>query len=765
MANHHPIRKKDALEYHEFPVPGKFEISPTKPLSSQRDLSLAYSPGVAEPCLEIAKNPDDAFRYTNRANLVAVISNGTATLGLGNIGALACKPVMEGKAVLFKHLAGIDAIDIELDTEDTELFINCVKAMEPTFGGVNLEDIKAPECFEIEERLRELMSVPVFHDDQHGTAIITSAALINAARLQGRPLDELKVVFSGAGASAIACATLMHEMGVRRENITMCDSRGVIHTGRASELDKYKARFARETSDRTLAEAMTGADVFVGLSVAGLVSKEMVASMGDRPIVFALANPDPEISYPDVMEVRPDAIMATGRSDYPNQVNNVLGFPFLFRGALDVGATAINEAMKIAAVEAIAQLAREDVPETVLNAYSQERLSFGPTYIIPKPFDPRVLLRVAPAVARAASDSGVARKPLTDIDAYREQLERLQGRSKGMMRLLMKKAKRAPRRILFPEGGQPKILQAAQILVDEGIAVPVLMGDEARIRETAASLDLELDGVEYFDHNLDPNHDDVVERLYRRRQRRGVSQAEAASIARHRESYAMVLLCNDEADGVVTGLTKNYSESLRPALSLVGTQSNAPAFGVYLVFTSQGLKFFADTTVNIDPTAETLAHIAIHTADFARSFDVKPRIAMLSYSNFGQSRHPMATKVATATQLIKSQRPDLVVDGEMQADPALDADLRTSTFDFSTLSADANILVFPDLNAGNISYKLLAHLGHAEVVGPILLGMGRPVNVLQRGSSVSSIVNLTVITAIQAQNRLVVDSLEDGESS
>ena len=764
MANHHPIRKKDALEYHEFPVPGKFEILPTKPLSSQRDLSLAYSPGVAEPCLEIARNPDDAFRYTNRANLVAVISNGTATLGLGNIGALACKPVMEGKAVLFKHLAGIDAIDVELDTEDAELFIRCVKAMEPTFGGVNLEDIKAPECFEIEERLRELMDVPVFHDDQHGTAIISSAALINAAKLQGKQLGELRVVFSGAGASAIACASLMNEMGVQRQNIMMCDSRGVIHTGRAAELDQYKGRFACDTDARTLADAMVGADVFVGLSVAGLVSQEMVASMADRPIVFALANPDPEISYPDVMQIRPDAIMATGRSDYPNQVNNVLGFPFLFRGALDVGATTINEAMKVAAVRAIAELAREDVPETVLQAYGEDRLSFGSTYIIPKPFDPRVLLRVAPAVAQAATDSDVARRPLVDIDGYREQLERLQGRSKGVMRLLMKKAKSDPRRILFPEGGQPQILQAAQILLDEQIAIPVLMGNEERIRTTAASLDLDLSGAEIFDHTRDPEYERVVQSLYRRRQRRGVSQAEAHSIAKHREAYAMVMVADDRADGVVTGLKKNYSESLVPALELVGTRDpGARAVGVYLVFTHRGLKFFADTTVNIDPSAQELAYIAMNTADFARSFDVRPRIAMLSYSNFGQSRHPMARKVADATEIIKRKRPDLIVDGEMQVDPALDSSLRRDAFDFTTLDGEANVMVFPDLNAGNIAYKLLNHLGHAEVVGPILLGMNRPVNVLQRACGVSAIVNLTVITAIQAQARLIVD--HSGEPS
>ena len=762
MPNEHPIRKKDALDYHEFPIPGKFEIRPTKPLSSQRDLSLAYSPGVAEPCLDIAENPDLAFRYTNRGNLVAVISNGSATLGLGNIGALACKPVMEGKAVLFKHLAGIDAIDIELDLADPEDFIRCVKAMEPTFGGVNLEDIKAPECFEIEERLRELMDIPVFHDDQHGTAIITSAALINAAELQKKRLEELRVVYSGAGASAIACARLMNQMGVRKENIMMCDSKGVITTARGAQLDQYKAMFAQDTDRETLADALVDADVFVGLSVAGLVTQDMVKSMAARPIIFALANPNPEIPYPDVMEVRPDAIMATGRSDYPNQVNNVLGFPFLFRGALDVGATAINEDMKVAAVRAIAELAREDVPETVLQAYGEERLSFGPTYIIPKPFDPRVLLRVAPAVGLAATRSGVARRPLTDVDAYRERLERLQGASKGMMRLLMNKAKVDPQRILFPEGGQPKILHAAQILLDQKIAVPVLMGDEARIRALAEELDLELDGAEIFDHNHDPHWEETVDFLYRKRQRRGVSRAEAESLARHRETYAMAMLAAGRADGAVTGLTKNYQESLRPALEIVGTQEPiSRAVGVYVLFTNSGLKFFADTTVNIDPNAHDLAHIAIHTADFARSFDVLPRIAMLSYSNFGQSRHPFARKVSDATAIIKAKRPDLIVDGEMQVNPALDLELRASTFDFTTLEGEANVLIFPDLNAGNISYKLLEYLGKAEVVGPILLGMNRPVNVLQRASSVAAIVNLTVITAVQAQSRIVVEPPED----
>ncbi len=761
MSKEQTIRKRDALDYHEFPTPGKFEIRPTKPLSSQRDLSLAYSPGVAQPCLEIADDADNAYRYTNRGNLVAVISNGTATLGLGNIGALACKPVMEGKAILFKHLAGLDAVDVELDTNDTEVFIQCVKAMEPTFGGVNLEDIAAPECFEIEERLRTLMDIPVFHDDQHGTAIISCAALINAAILQEKALEELRVVFSGAGAAAIACARLMHQMGVRKENITLCDIDGVITTERIETIDPYRAMFAQETPHRTLADVLPGADVLVGLSVGGVVSQEMVATMAERPIVFALANPDPEISYPDVMEVRPDAIMATGRSDFPNQVNNVLGFPYLFRGALDVGAREINEKMKIAAVRAIADLAREDVPETVLQAYGEQRLSFGKEYIIPKPFDPRVLLQVAPAVAEAATMSGVARRPLTDVEQYRERLERTQGASKGMMRLLMNKAKREPQRILFPEGDQAKILHAAQILLDEQIALPVLMGNEKKIRTLADELDLELEGAEIFDTAVDDRADEMVELLYRRRQRRGVSRTEATALAKHRESYAMVMLASGRADGVVTGLTKNYSESLRPALEIVGTQEPiSRALGVYVVFTNSGLKFFADTTVNIDPDADALAHIATHTADFARSFDVRPKIAMLSYSNFGQSRHPKAQKVADATRLIKARRPDLIVDGEMQVNPALDVELRASTFDFSTLAGEANVLVFPDLDAGNISYKLLSHLGDAEVVGPILLGMNRPVNVLQRGSSVAAIVNLTVITAIQSQRRVVIDHPE-----
>ncbi len=752
MSNHKPIRKKDALEYHEHPVPGKFEIVPTKPLSSQRDLALAYSPGVAEPCREIVKDPLNVYKYTNRGNLVAVVSNGTATLGLGDIGALASKPVMEGKAVLFKHLAGIDTFDIELDADDPDLFCQCVKAMEPTFGGVNLEDIKAPECFYIEEKLRESMEIPVFHDDQHGTAIITAAALINSAHLQEKELENLKVTFSGAGASAIACAKLMCSLGVRRENILMCDRTGVIYAGRNEDLDEYKGYFANETDKRTLAEALEGADVFVGLSAGGIVSQEMIKKMAPRPIIFAMANPDPEIGYPEVMEAREDAIMGTGRSDFPNQVNNVLGFPFLFRGALDVGARAINEEMKVAAVRAIAELAREEVPESVLEAYGGERISFGPEYVIPKPFDSRVLLRVAPAVAEAAAESGCARKPIEDINIYREKLEASQALSKGVMRNLINKARRAPKRILFAEGGEDKILHAAQILLDEHIAKPVLMGDVDRIEARIRELDLDLEGAEYFDHHHDDRYEEMVDRLYQKRNRRGVTRDEAESLLRHREDYAMVMLDAGRADGLVSGLTKNYGDSLRPGLEIVGTRKQR-AFGVHLVLTKTGITFFADTTVNIDPDATTLAHIAEQTADFARTFDIHPQVAMLSYSSFGQSDDARARKVAEAAEILRKRRPDISIDGEMQVDPALDVDWREEAFDFARLEGRANVLVFPVLDASNIAYKLMRHLGGAEVIGPILLGMNKPMNILDRAGSVTSIVNLATITVIEAQRQ------------
>ncbi|TXD39443.1 NADP-dependent malic enzyme [Lujinxingia vulgaris] len=746
-----PIRRKDALDYHEFPRPGKVEVLPTKPLSTQRDLALAYSPGVAEPCREIAADPQAAFRYTNRKNLVGIITNGTATLGLGDIGALASKPVMEGKAVLFKVLAGIDAFDIELDERDPDAFARCVKALEPTFGGINLEDIAAPHCFAIEERLRDELDIPVFHDDQHGTAIITGAALINALALQKKEIEEVRVVFAGAGAGAVACARLYESLGVRHEHITMVDIHGVIYQGREIAMDPYKGHFAHETDRRTLAEAIDGADVFVGLAAGGIVSREMVASMAERPIIFALANPDPEIAYPDVMAVRDDAIMATGRSDYPNQVNNVLGFPFIFRGALDVGARRITESMKLAAVHALAALAREEVPEVVSEAYDESHIRFGPEYIIPKPFDPRVLLRLSPAIAEAAMAEGVARQTL-DLPAYVEELERLQGVSKGLMRRLINVAKREPKRIVFPEGTEDKIIKAAQILVDEGIACPILLGPVDVIRQRARDLDIDLTGIELLDNERDPRFEELAHVYYRMRQRKGVTIADARNHLRSPEPYAMLLVHEGLADGVVSGVTRPYRESLKPALQIIGVdERQSRVAGMHVVVTRRGVKLFADTTVNIDPDADTLADIAIATADAARLFDLEPRVAMLSYTNFGASRHADASRVAEATRIIKKRRPELNVDGEMQLEFATEAELRADKFAFSTLEGEANVLIFPDLNAGNIGYKLLNQLGGAEVIGPILLGMRRPVNVLQFACSVPSIVHLAVVTCLHAQ--------------
>jgi malate dehydrogenase (oxaloacetate-decarboxylating)(NADP+) len=745
-------RRHEALRYHESPRPGKLEIQATKSLSSQRDLSLAYTPGVAEPCRRIDEEPLDSYRYTNRANLVGVVTNGSATLGLGDIGALASKPVMEGKAVLFKHLAGVDAFDIELDTDDVEAFIQCVRTMEPTFGGINLEDIAAPACFEIEERLSAEMNIPVFHDDQHGTAIITSAALLNALELQDKKIEDVRCVFSGAGAAGVACAKLFESLGVPHEHIMFVDSKGVVHTGR-DNLNEQKQAFALDTDRRTLADAMEGADVFVGVSVAGIVKKEMVASMADRPIIFALANPDPEIAYPDAMEVRDDLIMATGRSDYPNQVNNVLGFPYIFRGALDVAASSINEEMKLAAVHALADLAREDVPETVTDAYEEDHFRFGPEYIIPKPFDPRALLRVSPAVAQAATESGVARKPVEDIDAYRESLEQIQSAAKALIRGLINKAKRAPKRIIFPEGEHHQILRAANILVDEGIAKPVLMGDRECIETRAAQHDIGLEDIEIFDPRDDERREEMVCAYYDLRQRKGVTMTEAEAHMAQPEVYAMMMLRKERVDGVVSGLTKAYVESLRPALQIVGVAEGVTgAAGAHIVVSrDNGVKFFSDTTVNIDPDPETLAQTAIKISELARTLDVEPKIAMLSYSAFGTSRHGNASKVAQATRILRERHPELIVDGEMQADAALDPELRHEAFDFAELDGEANVLVFPNLDAGNISYKLLDKLGGAEVIGPVLLGMKQPVNVLQRGSSVASIVNLTVLTVLNAQ--------------
>ncbi len=745
-----PNPNQDALDYHRYPRPGKLEVIATKPLSSQRDLSLAYSPGVADPCREIDRDPTTAALYTNRQNLVGIVSNGTATLGLGDIGPLASKPVMEGKAVLFKSLADLDAFDIELDASDTDTFIQCVKALEPTFGGINLEDIAAPACFEIEDRLRQTMDIPVFHDDQHGTAIISGAALLNALKLQAKAIDDVKVVFAGAGAAAMACARLYETLGVSHDHILMTDIDGVIYRGRSDDMHRYMEYFAQDTDKRTLAEAMEGADVFVGLSAGGIVSPDMVQSMADRPIIFALANPEPEISYPEVMAVRDDAIVATGRSDYPNQVNNVLGFPFIFRGALDVGARQITESMKSAACHAIASLAREDVPEVVAEAYDKEHIAFGPDYIIPKPFDPRVLLRVAPAVAKAAMDEEVARQHV-DLDDYEERLERLQGMAKGLVRRLINIARRKRRRIIFPEGKEAKILKAAQILVDEDIATPLLLGRTKDIKAKANELEISLDGVELLDHLQDPRFDDLVDIYYRKRQRKGVTRDDARSHLRHRETYGMLMVQAGFADGLVSGVTKPYRESLIPALRIIGVEEGVSrAAGMHIVVTRRGPLFFADTTVNIEPTAEILAETAIATAEVAKTFDIEPRIGMISYSNFGTSRHPDAARVAEATRLIKQRAPQLEVDGEMQLQFAADSDLRREEFEFSTLEGDANVYIFPDLNAGNIGYKLLHQFSNAEVIGPVLLGMKQPVNVLQLACSVNSIVNLTVATCLRA---------------
>lgn len=744
--------RREALEYHRYPKPGKFEIVPTKPLSSQRDLALAYSPGVAEPCRAIYENPSDAYAYTNKANLVGVISNGTATLGLGDIGAVASKPVMEGKAVLFKHLAGIDAFDLELEADDVDSFVSCVKALEPTFGAINLEDIGAPACFEVERRLRSSMDIPVFHDDQHGTAIITGAGLLNALELQGKDIGDIRVVFAGAGAAGIACAKLYVSLGVDPARILMCDEHGVVHDERQVGMNEHLEEFAQPTDLRTLEEAIQGADVLVGVSVGGIVSQKMVASMAPNPIIFALANPEPEIRYPDAMAVRDDLIMATGRSDFPNQVNNVLGFPFIFRGALDASARSITEQMKIAAVEAIADLAKSDIPEEVSNAYGDDYFTFGPNYILPKPFDPRALLNVAPAVAKAADESGVARHPKSDLDAYCEVLERMQSRSKGLIRRLINKAKRDPQSIVFPDGQNSDILRASQRLVDEGIGEPILMGDPDIIRAKAQKLELDLDGMELFDHREDPRHSEMVQQYYELRQRHGVTLRAAQGMMKHRSPYGMMLVRSGRADAIVSGIQSSYSESIKPALRIIGVRDNIDrAAGAYIVVTDRGVKFFADTTVNIDPDAQTLAEVAINTADLARTLEVEPTISMLSYSNFGASNHPEARRVRRGMNIVKQRRPDLEVDGEMQVDVALDNALRETTFEFADIDSEANVLVFPNLDAGNIAYKLINHLSDAELIGPVLLGMQQPVNILQRACGVTSVVNLAVITALKAQ--------------
>jgi len=743
-------RKQDALAYHSSGRPGKIEVVPTKPLVTQRDLTLAYSPGVAEPCLAIAENPERGWEYTSRGNLVAVISNGTAVLGLGNIGPLAGKPVMEGKGCLFKKFADIDVFDLEVDARDPKKFIDVVAALEPTFGGINLEDIKAPECFEIEVALRKRMNIPVFHDDQHGTAIISGAGLLNAAELIGKRLEDLKVVVSGAGASAIACANFYVELGVRLENITMIDSVGVIHDGRTDDLNEYKKRFARkDDGSRTRADALKGADVFLGLSKAGLVDGAMLKTMADKPIIFALANPDPEISYTEAIEARPDAIVATGRSDFPNQVNNVLGFPFIFRGALDVRAKDINESMKVAAAMALAKLAHEPVPESVAAAYGAESFRFGPDYIIPKPFDSRVLWWVAPAVAEAAMKSGVARVNI-DLNEYRERLQRrMGGAHHTVMRKIVQRAKTTPRRVVFPEGDSIKVLRACDIILDEGIAKPILLGDPAHLRTRCEELDIHLEsrGATFLDPKHAPQLEKYVKDFYDARCRKGVNQAVAQRLITRRNYFGMAMVKHGDADGFVGGLSMPYPETIRPALQILGKRPDVKRVtGMYMMILKDDVKFFADATVNIDPDAATLADTAIQVAEAAKAFEIHPRIALVSFSNFGSAPHPESEKSAHAVDIIRKLRPDLEVDGEIQADIALDAEMLKELFPFTRLTDAANVLIFPSLAAGNAAYKVLAALGGATAVGPILLGISKPVTVLPRDVSVEMIVNMTAYT-------------------
>jgi malate dehydrogenase (oxaloacetate-decarboxylating)(NADP+) len=744
--------RDEALEYHSGGRPGKIEVVPSKPTATQRDLSLAYTPGVAVPCLEIAADPSAVYKYTAKGNLVAVITNGTAVLGLGNIGAAAGKPVMEGKGVLFKRFADIDVFDIEVDTRDTEEFIRCVKLLEPTFGGINLEDIAAPECFEIEERLKAEMKIPVFHDDQHGTAIISAAALVNALLVAKKKIEEVKVVISGAGAAAMACLRLYLKLGLRKENVLLVDRHGVIYKGRDVDMTGYKEEFAADTDRRTMADAFAGADVFIGLSAGGIVSQDMVRTMAPDPIVFAMANPTPEIGYEEAVAARPDVIMATGRSDYPNQVNNVLGFPFIFRGALDCRATTINDEMKLAASQALADLAKEDVPDSVLRAYGKDRISFGREYLIPKPFDYRVLLNVPVAVARAAAETGVAQQPIQDYAAYRARLEHMLGRSRGLMHELYSRARQQPKRIVFPEGDQEKIIRAAKILIDEGLAHPILLVR----RETVAPLlqkynidDTKITIIDIFDCGRMPQY---VQRFHELRRRHGITMADAGRILNSRNYFAMMMLDAGDADGVISGLRAYYPATLKPALQILKTRPGVKhVSGAYLLMFKNRMVVLADTTVNIDPDSETLAEIAELTAETAKRFHLEPRIAMISFSNFGSTRDPQAEKVRDAVQILRKRRPDLVVEGEMQADTAVDPEIAAQDYPWSAIQGDANVLVFANLDAANAAYKLLWRLAGAEVIGPILQGLAKPVHVLQRGVDVNDIVNMAAIAVLDAQ--------------
>ena len=751
----HLVRPEDALAYHEAGRPGKIEVIPTKATKTQRDLALAYSPGVAEPCLRIAERPEDVYRYTAKGNLVAVISNGTAVLGLGDIGPAAGKPVMEGKGILFKIFADIDVFDLELDTTDIDEFVRTVKILEPTFGGVNLEDIKAPECFEIERRLKRELSIPIMHDDQHGTAIISGAALLNALEIVGKDISEVKFVVSGAGASAISCCNIYIALGARAGNIWMFDSKGLITASR-TDLDEYKTPFAQKSESITLGEAMEGADVFIGLSKGGIVSGEMLQGMSEKPIVFALANPNPEIYYEDALAARPDAIMATGRSDYPNQVNNVLGFPFIFRGALDVQARAINEEMKLAAVKALAALAKEPVPDIVNVAYNEDSLRYGAGYIIPKPVDPRLLTTVAPAVARAAMESGVARRPITDWQAYEAQLYARLNADDNVLRSVIAKARSGPKRVVFAEAENLKILKAAQIVQDEGIAIPILLGNETQIRKLIADHSIQLRDVTI----IDPRSEAQIatrhaygERYFEKRQRRGVNHYEAQKLMRERVYFGCMMVESGEADALVSGLTRNYPDMLRPALEIIGLQEGARKMaGMYLMLTKRGPLFFADTTVNFEPTEDDLVDITVQTARAVEQLGITPRVAMLSYSNFGSSSGAEAVRVRQAVERLRREYPTIIVDGEMQAGLAFDQELLAENYPFTELASGApNILIFPNLAAGNIAYHLLQTVGRVDAIGPISVGLRKPVQVLQLGSSVRQIVNLVALAVVDAQ--------------
>ena len=752
MAN---FTKQDALDYHAQGRPGKIQVIPTKPYSTQRDLSLAYSPGVAEPCLEIEKNPEDAYKYTAKGNLVAVISNGTAVLGLGDLGAVAGKPVMEGKGLLFKIFADVDVFDIEVDTKDIDKFVETVIEIAPTFGGINLEDIKAPECFEIERRVKEALDIPVMHDDQHGTAIISAAGLVSAMEITGKDISKMKLVVSGAGASASACTNLYMALGVKKENIVMCDSKGTLNP-RRTDLNESKKAFVSETDADTLEEALVGADIFLGLSVKGAMSKEMLASMAPNPIVFAMANPDPEISYEDAIATRDDLIFATGRSDHPNQINNVLGFPFIFRGALDVRATAINEEMKLAAVYALAELAKEPVPDVVKKAYNKTDMSFGREYIVPTPLDPRLIEFVPPAVAKAAIDSGVSRIKEMDWDKYKEELRERMGIDHAIMRTMTAKAKANPKRVVFSDANNLKVLQAARIVKDEGIAIPILIGKAERINSLAESNGIDISDMELVDSTSASNDEQRIkyaELLFEKRQRRGISKVEAQRLMYDRNYYGVAMVEAGEVDAMISGATTQYANVIRPALQIVGKRDDVRKIaGMYIMNTKKGPYFFADTTVNIKPTAEDLVDIAVLTNEKVREFGVDPVMAMLAYSNFGSSEGNSSTRASEAVSLLHKNHSSIMIDGEMQANFALNKELRTERYPFSKLgNRDVNTLIFPNLSSGNIAYKMMQEIGSSEAIGPVLMGLKKPIHVLQLASSVREIVDMATIAVVDAQ--------------